>query len=48
LIATLVDDDLTFAIPFGDLAGPRIKRRPIQPRDRGIIETTFNNLTDER
>jgi hypothetical protein len=47
-IRTFVDDDLAFAIPFRDFAGPLVKRRPIQPRDPGIIEMPFNDLTDER
>jgi hypothetical protein len=46
-IRTFVDNDLTFAISLLDFAGPLVECRPIQPRERRIVEMAFNNVTDE-
>jgi hypothetical protein len=46
-IRTFVDNDLAFAISILDLAGPLVQRRPIQPRERYIVEVAFNDVTDE-
>jgi hypothetical protein len=46
-IRTFVDDDLAFAISFRDFARPFVKPRPIQPRERYIVEMAINDVTDE-
>jgi len=46
-VRALVDNDLAFAISLLDFARPLVQRRPIQPRDRGIVEMAFNDVTDE-
>lgn len=46
-IRTFVDDDLTFAIALLDFARPLVQRRPIQPRERRIVEMACNDVTDE-
>jgi hypothetical protein len=46
-IRTGVDNDLAFAISFCDFAGPLVQPCPIQPRERRIVEMTFNDVTDE-
>ena len=45
-IRALVDNDLAFAISILDLAGPLVKARPVQPRERRIIEMAFDDVTD--
>jgi hypothetical protein len=46
-IRTFVDDDLTFAISLLDFARPLVQRRPMQPRERRIVEMAFHNVADE-
>jgi hypothetical protein len=46
-IRTFVDNDLAFAISLLDFARPLVQRRPIQPRERRIVEMAFNDVADE-
>jgi len=46
-IRTFVDNDLAFAISLRDFVGPLVLPRPIQPRERRIVEMTFNDVADE-
>ncbi len=46
-IRTFVDNDLAFAVSVRNFARPLVKPRPIQPRERRIVEVTFNDVTDE-
>src|SRR3990170_1251349 len=46
-IRTCVDNDLAFAIALRDFARPLVQPRPLQPRERCIVEMTFNEVTDE-
>jgi hypothetical protein len=46
-IRTFVNNDLPFSVSLLDFARPLVQRRPIQPRDRGIVEMAFNDVTDE-
>jgi hypothetical protein len=46
-VRTLVDNDLALAVSLRDLTGPLVKRRPIQARERRIIEMAFNDVADE-
>jgi hypothetical protein len=46
-IRTFVDNDLAFAVSLLDFARPLVQRRPIQPRERRIVEMAFNDVTDE-
>ena len=47
LIGTLVDNDLALAISLRDFAGPFVKPRPVQARERRVVEVTFNDVADE-
>ena len=46
-IRTFVDNNLAFAISLPDFARPLVQPRPIQPRERRLVEMTFNDVTDE-
>jgi hypothetical protein len=46
-IRTFVYNDLAFAISLRDFARPLVQPRPMQPRERRIIEMAFNDVTDE-
>ena len=47
VIRALVDDDLALAVSVRDFAGPLVKPRPIQARQRRIVEMALNDVADE-
>ena len=47
VIRTLVDNDLTLAIPLRDFSGPLVEPRPIQARERRIVEMALDDVADE-
>ena len=46
-VRAFVDNDLAFPVSVLDLAGPLVQRRPIQRRERRIVEVAFDNFADE-
>ena len=47
LVRTLVDNDLALAVSLRGLTRPHVKARPVQARERRIVEMAFNDVTDE-
>ena len=47
VVGPLVDNDLALAVSLRDFAGPLVKRRPVQARERRVVEMAFNEVADE-
>ena len=47
LVRALVDDDLALAVAVLDFARPLVKRRPVEPFERRVVETALDDVADE-
>ena len=45
-VRSLLDNDLTLGVSLRDFAWKHAKERPIQPRERRVIEMTLNDGAD--